>query len=149
VAQSHHFTAAYDFVSDSLSVHDEQESLPLSYAKPPARDSQFSTDAQGLSAQVLLYTADELCNLTMSNIMLTVVGDAAPPPRPPPVCGNGILESPEQCEKDPRTGDFPPCCDPGSCTFRPVGYVCRPARDSVCDLAETCSGISGTCPPDT
>ncbi|HOW50790.1 MAG TPA: choice-of-anchor Q domain-containing protein [bacterium] len=37
------------------------------------------------------------------------------------------------------------CCD--GCHFR-SGTVCRPAVDAECDIAETCTGSSPTCPPD-
>ena len=41
------------------------------------------------------------------------------------------------------------CCD--GCQYRTAdsNYVCRSAAHPVCDVAETCSGSSATCPPDS
>jgi choice-of-anchor A domain-containing protein len=52
-------------------------------------------------------------------------------------CGNGIVESGEQC-------DGGSCCT-GSCTFIASGTVCRSSA-GICDVAEVCSGSSGACP---
>ncbi len=59
-------------------------------------------------------------------------------------CGDGNLEPGEQCD-DGNTvaGD---CCSP-TCQFEPSTTVCRAAA-SECDVAETCTGASGTCPSD-
>ena len=82
------------------------------------------------------------------------------------MCGNGIVEEGEDC--DPGSGVNSTCCDsstcklrPGSmcdplsggcctetCQFAPVTQVCRPAKDSACDIPETCTGTSATCPKD-
>ncbi len=86
-----------------------------------------------------------------------------------PVCGNGLVEENEDCDcgqADCSVVD--PCCDGTTCKFRPgaecsflggccstackiipasAKLVCRAAK-SECDLAETCSGSSGTCPED-
>ncbi len=56
------------------------------------------------------------------------------------VCGNGIVEFPEQC-------DSGSCCT-RDCTFHPPGIPCRPPL-SVCDVEEDCTGTSATCPSDT
>ncbi|GAA5856962.1 hypothetical protein JCM8547_008486 [Rhodosporidiobolus lusitaniae] len=79
-------------------------------------------------------------------------------------CGNGILESGEEC--DPGSSDDP-CCDASTCTFvsgavcssrnsgccdncqiANNGTVCRAAVDASCDIAETCDGASANCPED-
>lgn len=82
------------------------------------------------------------------------------------MCGNGILESGEEC--DPGAGSNSACCDPDTCRLRPGavcdpststcctdscqyaprGMVCRPARDEKCDSAEVCTGESSECPED-
>ncbi|KAI9099383.1 Metallo-peptidase family M12-domain-containing protein [Phlyctochytrium arcticum] len=82
------------------------------------------------------------------------------------ICGNGIREGNEQCDcgtdadcaKDP-------CCDKGcklragkscsdkndeccsQCNLKTNGTACRPSS-GVCDITETCDGISPTCPTD-
>lgn len=55
-------------------------------------------------------------------------------------CGNGALDGGEQCE-----APFGDCCDTVACTFKTM--VCRPAA-GACDVAESCSGASDTCPVD-
>ncbi|GAA5988146.1 hypothetical protein JCM11641_003611 [Rhodosporidiobolus odoratus] len=82
-------------------------------------------------------------------------------------CGNGILESGEDC--DPGSdGSDDPCCDAQTCKFAPgavcdprnslcctstcqiqgSGTVCRPAVDERCDKEEVCDGSSAQCPKD-
>lgn len=61
-----------------------------------------------------------------------------------PICGNGELETGEDCDDgNTAAGD---CCDP-LCAFEVSSTVCR-AAVSPCDIAERCSGTSGSCPID-
>lgn len=82
-------------------------------------------------------------------------------------CGNGIVETGEECDCGGTAGcGNDPCCDPTTCKFKnnavcddsneaccsgcqfmPANTTCR-ASTGPCDIAETCSGTSGTCPPD-
>jgi Disintegrin len=82
------------------------------------------------------------------------------------MCGNGIVESGEDC--DPGIGVNSTCCDsktckftnnavcdPSSapcctaqCQFAPASQVCRPAKDPQCDTPEVCTGNSSACPAD-
>jgi len=82
------------------------------------------------------------------------------------MCGNGIVESGEDC--DPGKGTNSTCCDPDTCKFRdnavcdpysapcctaqcqfaPATQVCRTSRDATCDTGELCSGNSSACPAD-
>ncbi|GES61745.1 disintegrin and metalloproteinase-domain-containing protein B [Aspergillus terreus] len=83
-------------------------------------------------------------------------------------CGNGIVESGEDCDcgGEESCGDNQ-CCDAKTCKFKSgavcddsndsccskcqytaAGTVCRPSRGE-CDLEETCSGNSSTCPSDS
>ncbi|KAK3946353.1 Metallo-peptidase family M12-domain-containing protein [Diplogelasinospora grovesii] len=83
-------------------------------------------------------------------------------------CGNGIVESGEDCDCggvsgcgdnkccDPKTCKFTSgsVCDPSNedcctqtCAFASAGTVCRPSTGS-CDPQEVCPGNLGTCPAD-
>ncbi|KAH9938983.1 Metallo-peptidase family M12B Reprolysin-like-domain-containing protein [Epithele typhae] len=82
------------------------------------------------------------------------------------MCGNGIVEDGEDC--DPGLGSNSTCCDVSTCKFTsgavcdpdsspcctntcgfaPSTQTCRPAVDSRCDTAETCTGTSSACPAD-
>jgi len=59
---------------------------------------------------------------------------------PTQVCGNGIVEGTEQC-------DGSTCCNT-DCTFKSASTECR-VSSGVCDIAETCTGSSATCPSDS
>ncbi|KAL2798389.1 Metallo-peptidase family M12-domain-containing protein [Aspergillus keveii] len=83
-------------------------------------------------------------------------------------CGNGIVESGEDCDcgGEEGCGDNS-CCNPSTCKFTTgsecddandsccnscklaaAGTVCRPSTGE-CDLQETCSGNSSNCPSDS
>lgn len=62
-------------------------------------------------------------------------------------CGDGQFDAPEQCDLGGQNGSSTSCCTT-SCTFRTAGQICRPAAAPPCDNAETCTGASGSCPPD-
>ncbi|MFM8409891.1 MAG: hypothetical protein ACKOCT_06400, partial [Alphaproteobacteria bacterium] len=59
-------------------------------------------------------------------------------------CGNGQFEAGESCDDgNTANGD---CCS-STCTFESAATVCR-AASGACDVAETCTGSSATCPAD-
>ncbi|KAJ5868379.1 hypothetical protein N7534_002932 [Penicillium rubens] len=80
-------------------------------------------------------------------------------------CGNGIVEGDEECDcGDEKSCSDNACCDAKTCKFK-GGAVCDDANDSCCDkcqfaaadtvcrastgecdIAETCSGTSSSCP---
>lgn len=83
-------------------------------------------------------------------------------------CGNGIVESGEDCDCGGTSGcGSNSCCDPttckfttnsvcdpsnedcctSSCQFASNGTICR-ASTGVCDPQEVCSGTAATCPVD-
>jgi len=62
------------------------------------------------------------------------------------VCGDGLPDLGEDC--DPGADVATDCCTAG-CEITSVApaFVCRPAA-GTCDAAETCDGVSATCPAD-
>jgi cysteine-rich repeat protein len=59
-------------------------------------------------------------------------------------CGDGVVAPGEECDDgNQENGD---CCS-SACRIEPATTVCRPAA-GTCDLPETCTGSSATCPPD-
>jgi hypothetical protein len=65
------------------------------------------------------------------------------------LCGNGVVdpEVGEDCDFGAGNGSATACCT-ANCTFRSVGETCRPVA-GPCDVADVCTGTSGTCPADT
>ncbi|KAI6648525.1 hypothetical protein LOD99_8157 [Oopsacas minuta] len=81
-----------------------------------------------------------------------------------PVCGNGFIESGEQCDCGPiaTCDSVDPCCEPGQCMLKPgaqcaTGECCTDCqyssstqecrvRGNICDLAEYCTGSDSLCP---
>src|SRR5262245_47342998 len=62
-------------------------------------------------------------------------------------CGNGVVDSGEQCDAGAGNGSATSCCT-SACQFRAAAFVCRVVA-GVCDQQETCTGSSGSCPADT
>jgi 6-phosphogluconolactonase (cycloisomerase 2 family) len=59
-------------------------------------------------------------------------------------CRDGAVGPGEQCDSGDAHG--PNCCS-STCQFKPNGTVCR-SQAGACDVAETCTGSSGSCPSD-
>nr|XP_054354841.1 disintegrin and metalloproteinase domain-containing protein 18 isoform X5 [Pongo pygmaeus] len=85
-----------------------------------------------------------------------------------PVCGNGILESNEECDCGNKNEcQFKKCCDYNTCKLKGsvkcgsgpcctskcelsiAGTPCRKSIDPECDFTEYCNGTSSNCVPDT
>jgi hypothetical protein len=62
-------------------------------------------------------------------------------------CGDALPDLGEDCDLGGSNGDPTTCCT-ASCTFRPAGDTCR-ALAGDCDVVETCTGASDTCPADS
>src|SRR5439155_677510 len=93
-------------------------------------------------------------------------------------CGDGVVDSPEQCDTGALNGNPASCCTT-TCTFKTSGTACTDdgnvcttdqcngsvasptcvhnpgnagttcrATAGACDVAETCTGTSSTCPAD-
>ena len=60
-------------------------------------------------------------------------------------CGDGTLDSGEECDDGNTNPDD--CCS-ATCEFESAATICRSSA-GVCDIAETCTGASDTCPADT
>src|SRR5437867_9424362 len=61
-------------------------------------------------------------------------------------CGDGTVDTGEQCDMGALNGSGS-CCK-NNCTFWDSSHICRAAAGE-CDLPETCTGTSATCPADT
>ena len=61
-------------------------------------------------------------------------------------CGNGVVETGEECDEGAATGTAASCCS-ATCGYRPAGTVCRAAA-GACDVAEACTGGAAACPAD-
>ena len=73
-----------------------------------------------------------------ANQVLTIV-------EPANTCGDGTVDVGEQCDEGAANGGVS-CCQV-NCRIRPSGTTCRGESD-LCDVAETCDGLSSTCPTD-
>src|SRR5439155_1119964 len=62
-------------------------------------------------------------------------------------CGNGTVDAGEDCDQGASNGTAGSCCS-ASCRFVTSGTICRAAANE-CDVAESCTGSSATCPADT
>jgi hypothetical protein len=63
-----------------------------------------------------------------------------------PRCGDAIVNAGEDCDEGGNNGLSTSCCSL-TCTFRAGGQPCRPVG-GPCDIAENCTGSSGSCPAD-
>jgi hypothetical protein len=63
-------------------------------------------------------------------------------------CGDGIIDSPEQCDEGSGVNGSASSCCTATCDFRPAVEVCRPGAGTPCDANETCTGASAICPSD-
>jgi hypothetical protein len=61
-------------------------------------------------------------------------------------CGNGQLDDGEACDEGSNNGQLGSCCTQ-NCEVAAPNVMCREAV-GPCDVAETCTGITGACPPD-
>ncbi len=60
-------------------------------------------------------------------------------------CGDSQVDGTEQCDLGTGTNGSGTACCNTNCTFRASGQVCRTTA-GVCDVQETCTGSSATCP---
>ncbi|TMA99855.1 MAG: hypothetical protein E6J70_12085 [Deltaproteobacteria bacterium] len=65
----------------------------------------------------------------------------------PGTCGNGTVETGEDCDLGSALNGAAGSCCKNNCTFASSTNTCRAAAGD-CDLPETCTGSSATCPAD-
>ncbi|KAF8624848.1 hypothetical protein AX15_005729 [Amanita polypyramis BW_CC] len=164
----HNFGAIHDC---GTGCNNTSPCCPLSTTTCDA-NSQFimSPVSQSMEKTFSPCSLGNICSLLGGGNTLTASCVVDPDPKKQIIslqmCGNGIIESGEDC--DPGVGVSSDCCDaatckfkPGAvcdptnspcctsqCSFAPSTQVCRPAKDTKCDFAEMCTGDSSACPPD-
>lgn len=169
----HTFGAVHDCTENTCASGDSdvQRCCPLSsgtcdaggaYIMNPSTGTNiqnFSPCSIGNICTALLRQSVKSTCLTNNKDINTITGSQ---------CGNGIVESGEDCDcgGDSGCADNPCCnaatckftsgsvCDPSNeeccsdtCQFKSQGEVCR-VSTGVCDPEETCTGTSATCPSD-
>ncbi|KAK3315108.1 Metallo-peptidase family M12-domain-containing protein [Apodospora peruviana] len=169
----HTFGAVHDCISQTCSDGSvtKQECCPLSSGSCNANSEfimnpstaqgieKFSACSIGNVCSFLGRSSTRMQCLANNKDVTTITGSQ---------CGNGIVESGEDCDCGGPSGcsDNPCCdaatckftansvCDPSNeeccsqqCQFRSKGTVCRPSTGS-CDPEETCPGDSPNCPAD-
>ncbi|RCI16569.1 hypothetical protein L249_2430 [Ophiocordyceps polyrhachis-furcata BCC 54312] len=167
----HTFGASHDCTQDTCSMRGGEMCCPLSRTSCNA-DGRFimnPTTGKGIT-QFSPCSIGNICSgfktnmvkascLTDNKNIKTITGSQ---------CGNGIVESGEDCDcggeqgcRGNRCCDAKTCkfttgsvCDPANedccgqnCRFASHGTVCR-ASTGVCDLAEVCTGDRAGCPAD-
>ena len=102
-----------------------------------------TTVAAPLSDGVLLFNSADIvddANSTAEASAVTTVMN-------PVVCGDGVVGSGETCDLGSGVNGTSGACCTATCQLRTGGDICGPAAGD-CDLAETCTGASPTCPAD-
>ncbi|KAI5119801.1 hypothetical protein M0805_006598 [Coniferiporia weirii] len=170
----HNFGAIHDCEDACNSSNSTIVCCPLTTSTCSADDAYIMSPVTSSSQKVFSQcTLGNICSLMSTATSGHVNASCIVDPDPTKVtltlnmCGNGIVESGEDC--DPGLNNTSPCCDSStckftsgavcdpassdcctdSCGFAPSTQVCRPAADPSCDIAETCTGSSSSCPSDT
>lgn len=169
----HTFGAVHDCTSTTCSdgTSTKQQCCPLSsdtcnansqFIMNPSTGSgitQFSQCSVGNICAAMGRQSVQSSCLTNNKDVMTITGSQ---------CGNGIVESGEDCDCGGKSGcSGNPCCDPATCKFT-TNSVCDPSNEDcctssclfassstvcrastgTCDPLETCSGNSSSCPSD-
>jgi len=64
--------------------------------------------------------------------------------RVPCHCGNGIIETFEQCDNGASNGQTGQCCD-SNCNFLLSNFECNAVTSGPCDIPDFCSGLTSVC----
>ncbi|KLO06319.1 zincin [Schizopora paradoxa] len=170
----HNFGAIHDCEDGCTLTNQNPICCPMTSSSCDANDQFIMSPVTSSSQKIFSQcTLGNICSLmqasTSGHINATCIVDPDPSKQVLSLnmCGNGIVESGEDC--DPGTGVTSSCCDSSTCKFTsgavcdpassscctdscqmaPATQVCRPAVDSQCDIAEMCTGNSSSCPSDT
>jgi Disintegrin/Reprolysin (M12B) family zinc metalloprotease len=148
---------APDPPNDGNDADDVGEGAFIMASRPRRSATSFSSCSQTEYA-AFIATAQASC---MNDVVTQAWGGGG--------CGDGVVEASEACAcgfaNCSPEGD--PCCNGATCTLvsgaacsarqsccsaqcqiRPAGAACRSATGQ-CDVAEACSGVSGSCPVDS
>ncbi|KAF8486694.1 Metallo-peptidase family M12-domain-containing protein [Gautieria morchelliformis] len=163
----HNFGAIHDCVSGCNST---SPCCPLTTSTCDSGGSFIMSPTTSLAeAKFSSCTLGNICSLMLNKSTNTTCVQTPDPNKQTlalQMCGNGIVETGEEC--DPGQGTNSTCCNPTTCKFTagsvcdpagsacctqqcqfaPSTQVCRPALNPTCDIAETCNGTSATCPWD-
>eukprot|EP01119_Soliformovum_irregulare_P013765 TRINITY_DN36_c0_g1_i3.p1 TRINITY_DN36_c0_g1~~TRINITY_DN36_c0_g1_i3.p1 ORF type:complete len:713 (+),score=226.68 TRINITY_DN36_c0_g1_i3:888-3026(+) len=96
----------------------------------------------GQAYSLKIFNAERMC--CGSNFVITTSIELISAPTS--VCGDGKVEGTEDCDNGSDNGSPTSCCT-SNCTFVAANTVCRSVA-GACDVEETCSGSSGSCPTD-
>ncbi|KXX82760.1 Disintegrin and metalloproteinase domain-containing protein B [Madurella mycetomatis] len=170
----HTFGAVHDCTADTCAdgTVTRQECCPLTASSCNARAQFIMNPSTGDGiTQFSACSIGNICSFLdrHSNRMSCLNNNRGVPNFSGSQCGNGIVETGEDCDCGGEEGCRDnPCCDPqtcryttgsqcdpvneecctGECRFMSQGSVCR-ASTGPCDPQEVCSGTSASCPADS
>src|SRR5262249_34143741 len=114
--------------------------------------AEFCTGASATCPNDVKAAAGTACTSDTNNCTLDQCDGTSVPCTHPSsgqcVCGNGRIDidAGETCDEGTANGTTGSCCTNG-CTLRAANTMCRAAA-GACDVPETCTGTSPTCPTD-
>ncbi|CZT08733.1 related to ADAM family of metalloprotease ADM-B [Rhynchosporium agropyri] len=167
---AHTFGAVHDCDASFCAAGATSQCCPLSQSGCDA-SGQFlmnPTSSRDMS-EFSQCTVGNICSMMRSNAVRTrcLVNNVDVPTISGAQCGNGIVETGEQCDcGSAEECGADSCCDPTTCRYRgnavcddtndaccsrcqftAANTVCRASR-GPCDIQEVCSGTTGSCPTD-
>ncbi|KAH8120727.1 Metallo-peptidase family M12-domain-containing protein [Phellopilus nigrolimitatus] len=139
----HNFGAIHD-CQDGCGTNSSPVCCPLTSSTCNANDAFIMSPVTSSTEKTFSQCSiGNICSLMVSTASGAVNATCLQDPDPSKVtlalnmCGNGIVESGEDC--DPGQNTTSTCC---------VASTCKFASDPACDIAEMCTGNSSSCPSD-